>query len=174
MLEHPSSAAHVLENWRHCAVYYAMITGGTGTVRTVWPFRDPVVRYALGVTENIALASSLQRLCRCLLAAGAVCIYPVVRGLPPVRSEDDVRALPARLALEAANLMTIHLYGSCPMGEYRHHAVVDSFGRVHGVPGLIVSDASIFCGSLGVNPQGTVMAFARRNACHFLETENDG
>jgi choline dehydrogenase-like flavoprotein len=70
--------------------------------------------------------------------------------------------------------MTIHLYGSCPMGEYRHHAVVDSFGRVHGVPGLIVSDASIFCGSLGVNPQGTVMAFARRNACHFLETENDG
>lgn len=174
MLEQRAWATHVIEKWRHCAVYYAMIIGGAGSVREMWPFRDPLVRYALGTAEGELLAASLRRLCRCLLAGGATCIYPVVGGLPPVRSEDDLRLLPARLDPAAASLMTIHLYGSCPMGERRSIAAVDSYGRVPDVPGLLVSDASLFSGSLGVNPQGTVMAICRRNAVRFLERGSDG
>jgi choline dehydrogenase-like flavoprotein len=64
--------------------------------------------------------------------------------------------------------MTIHLFSSCPMGERRDRCAVDSFGRVHGTPNLRVADASILCGPPGVNPQGTIMALARRNALHFL------
>jgi choline dehydrogenase-like flavoprotein len=42
-------------------------------------------------------------------------------------------------------------------------------GRVRGCEGLWLADASLFCGPLGVNPQGTVMALARRNALAFLK-----
>ena len=62
--------------------------------------------------------------------------------------------------------MTIHLFSTCPMGERRDRCVVDSFGRVFGQPGLIVSDGSVLCTATSVNPQGSIMAFARRNALH--------
>ena len=40
-------------------------------------------------------------------------------------------------------------------------------GRVHGVEGLIVADASVIPTNLGVNPQHTIMALAR----HFAHEE---
>jgi len=33
---------------------------------------------------------------------------------------------------------------------------------------LFIADASLLCTAPGVNPQGTIMALARRNALHFL------
>jgi choline dehydrogenase-like flavoprotein len=64
--------------------------------------------------------------------------------------------------------MTVHAFSTCPMGEERSRCASDSFGRVHEVPNLHVADASLLCGPPGVNPQGTIMAVARRNALHFL------
>jgi choline dehydrogenase-like flavoprotein len=54
------------------------------------------------------------------------------------------------------------------MGERADRCAVDSYGRVHGYENLFVSDASVLPDSPGVNPQGSVMAVARRNAQHFL------
>jgi choline dehydrogenase-like flavoprotein len=63
--------------------------------------------------------------------------------------------------------MTIHLFSSCVMGEARDVCAVDSFGKVHGQQNLFVNDASLLCTAPGVNPQGSIMAIARRNALHF-------
>jgi len=57
--------------------------------------------------------------------------------------------------------MTVHLFGSCPLGQ-----AVDPWGQVIG--GLYINDGSLLPGALGVNPQGTIMAVARRNIQHFL------
>ena len=54
------------------------------------------------------------------------------------------------------------------MGE-TSAAAVDSFGRVDGRDNLRIADASLFCDSPGVNPQGGVMALARRTARNFLD-----
>jgi len=54
------------------------------------------------------------------------------------------------------------------MGENKDRCAVNSFGKVHGWEDLYVSDGSILCDSPGVNPQGSIMALARRNAIHFL------
>ena len=67
-----------------------------------------------------------------------------------------------------ASLMTIHLFSSCPMGENRSQCAADSFGRVHDLKNLYLADASLLCTAPGVNPQGSIMALARRNALHFL------
>ena len=54
------------------------------------------------------------------------------------------------------------------MGENQTLCAADSFGRVHGIPNLHLADASLLCSAPGVNPQGSIMAFARRNALAFL------
>ena len=77
--------------------------------------------------------------------------------------------MPDILANGAANLMSVHLFSSCPMGEDQNQCATDSFGRVHGFKNLFVNDASLLCTAPGVNPQGSIMALARRNALQFLE-----
>jgi choline dehydrogenase-like flavoprotein len=49
-------------------------------------------------------------------------------------------------------------------------ALFTSYGAVHGVDGLIVSDASIMYTATPVIPLATIMALARRNAHHYRRT----
>ena len=84
-------------------------------------------------------------------------------------NEKQLTDLPDSLAAEADNIMTVHLMASCPMGEDRRVAAVNSWGRVHGHSGLYVADVSTLCTSPGVNPQGTIMALAKRSSDHFLK-----
>jgi len=169
MLDHPEFAAGAMSAWRHHAIYYAMIRGGRGRVRSLPLFRDPLVQYKLAEVDLADLALAMKHLCRCLFAAGAQALYPSVIGLAPLTSLNDLDRLPAFLPPDRTNLMTIHLFSSCPLGENREECVADSFGRVHGEQKLWLADGSLLPGPPGVNPQGTILALARRNACRFLE-----
>jgi choline dehydrogenase-like flavoprotein len=150
------------------AVYYCASTGGRGSVRHLPGYRDPLVRYQLDGYDLRELAAGLLDLCRCLFAAGACTLYPCMPGAPVLRNEADLRLLPDCLSPARANLMTVHLFSTCPMGNRRDRATADSFGRVHGHSDLWIADASLLPGPPGVNPQGTVMAIARRNAQFML------
>ena len=85
------------------------------------------------------------------------------------RTADDLgRAADAEgfFALDAGPLgkdITVHPLGGCPMADDHAEGVVDGHGRVHGYPGLYVSDGSIVPTALGVNPSETIAALAERN-----------
>jgi choline dehydrogenase-like flavoprotein len=168
LAEHRTRLDDVDAGWRHMALYYAMTTGGCGSVRVLPGLRDPLVRYRLAPDDLATLGDGLRVLCRTLFAAGATELFPAVRGLGPLRSDADLARIPAVLPPDRTSIVSLHLFASCPMGEDRRRAVVDSFGRVHGERGLYVADASLLGGPPGVNPQGTVMGIVRRNAMAFL------
>jgi choline dehydrogenase-like flavoprotein len=169
MLDHPSWASEVPQAWACMANYYAMLAGqGQATVRTLPRFRDPLVRYRLGQQDRRHLAEGLRKLADILFAAGALALYPGLAGAPRLLRRDDLRLLPEMLPNGLARLMTVHLFSSCPMGEEPHKCATDSFGRVHGFDNLFVNDASLLCTAPGVNPQGSIMALARRNVRHFI------
>lgn len=160
---------HLPATWPHLANFYAMSAGpSTGTVRTLPGCAAPLVRYHLHPAERANLTRGLRLLCQALLAAGATELFPATEPHLRLQHEPDLRQLPEILADGTAQLMTIHLFSSCPMGEDRQRTATDSFGRVHGFSNLFIADASLLCTPPTVNPQGTIMAFARRNALHFL------
>ena len=90
----------------------------------------------------------------------------------------DGKALIAAAATEGAAVMKAagavetwrsplggqHLMGGCVMGTDPMHSVTDAFGRVHGVPSLIVAGPSLFPTASAVNPTFTVHALALRSA----------
>ncbi len=168
LAEHPDALRRLPDTWRHLAIYYAMIRGGCGSVRPLPFYRDALVRYRLEEADQADLAEALRQLCRCLFAAGATTLYPTLSDGLCLTDAGQLADLPAVLRPNRASLMTIHLFSSCPMGEDRHRCTADSFGRVHGSTGLYLADASLLCGPPGVNPQGTIMALARRNTLAFL------
>jgi len=168
MLDHPRHFDELLAHWRNAAVYYAMISPvGTGSIRTVPGFASPLVRYRLTPEDYAALGDGLRKLGQVLFEAGAVRQYPGLPGGPRLENIKDLSRLAGALPA-AASLMTIHLFSSCPMGEDRRRCGANSFGALPGVPNLFVNDASLLCTAPGVNPQGSIMALARRNALKFL------
>ncbi|MFM7129443.1 MAG: GMC oxidoreductase, partial [bacterium] len=96
---------------------------------------------------------------------------PSIAGAPALKSPGDLSMIPAMLSGSLTNLMTIHLFGSCPMGEEKPRCVANSFGAVHDVDGLYLADASLLCTAPGVNPQGSIMAVVRRNAVEWLDRQ---
>jgi choline dehydrogenase-like flavoprotein len=166
---HPNMMEEVDREWRRMAIYYVQSTGGRANIRNFPGFSDPIVRVHLTAADLAELAEGLARLSEVLFAAGAEAVYPSIAGYPVLRSLDDIARLPPTMQPQQANPTTMHLFSSCPMGENQDICAVDSFGRVHGSEHLFIADASILCEPTVVNPQGTVMAMARRNVLQTIE-----
>jgi cholesterol oxidase len=64
--------------------------------------------------------------------------------------------------------ITVHPLGGCPMADDPAAGVVDSYGRVHSYPGLLVLDGSIVPTALGVNPSETIAALAERGVAQLI------
>ena len=142
---------------------------GTGRVRTI-PGLGTQVFYRLTDADAARLVRGVELTAEALFAAGARRILLPFDGAPAVRSPIELRNLLARPVPKASmQVYSIHLMGTARMSEDPRRGVTDSFGAVHGVPGLLVADASLFPGPLGINPAETVIALAMRNAQRLLE-----
>lgn len=79
-------------------------------------------------------------------------------GRAAFRAAIDARGTaPNRIAVFSA-----HQMGTARMHRDAARGVLDPYGRVHGIDGLLVADASAFPLASGVNPMLTIMALAHR------------
>jgi choline dehydrogenase-like flavoprotein len=163
-----------MANFRQMASFYVGIKGsGRGSVRPSRFGRGSAsIRYGVSREDLRHLSVGLARLSMVLLAAGAETVYPSVHGLPEIRTRvEAARWLDELLPASSVALTTVHAFSSCPIGERTDRCAANSFGKVHRYDNLYLNDASMLPSSPGVNPQGTVMALARRNALHFAATQ---
>jgi hypothetical protein len=169
MAAHADHAAEIDRNWPRMAIYYVQSTGGRGLVRALPGIRDPIVRVSLSDADLAELGEGLRRLVEVLFAAGATRIFPSIPGYPILDRANWMKALPEKLSPARANATALHLFSSCPMGENQAVCAADSYGKVHGTDGLYIADSSLLCGPTIVNPQGTIMAVAHRNAIRAID-----
>jgi len=128
----------------------------------------PVVHYRFTPEAIHGLVQGAITSAKISFAAGAVRAHVPVSYVPTIERADRERLdqiaenpdfKPGKLSISAA-----HLQGGCAMGSGPEDSVTDSYGRVHGVPGLYVADSSLFPKSLEINPYLTIMALADRVA----------
>lgn len=165
---------HLMQNWRNCASYYAMIRPrGIGSVTPIPFAREPFVRFNLAPEDWKALGQGLTRLSQAMFAAGAKQVIPSItghEGWSDARQVDQF--FDSQLPKKNTNLMTIHLFSSCPPGEHPDACATDSYGRVRGIENLFVADGSSIPEAPGVNPQMTIMAMAYRVAQAAISSSN--
>jgi choline dehydrogenase-like flavoprotein len=127
-----------------------------GRVRLSYPLRDPHVEAARDALANMA---------RLQLAAGAEAVVTLHDPPLTIRSEADIAHIErAGFGANRHTLFSAHQMGGCAMGGDARGSVVDSQGRHHELDNLWITDGSIFPTSLGVNPQLSIYAMARRIA----------
>ena len=158
------------------ADYNRVVTGGplvadsgNGRVRSV-PGLGTQVFYRLTDATAARLVRGVELTAEALFTAGARRVLLPFDGAPEVRGPEQLRNLLARpVSGRSIRVYSIHLMGTARMSEDPRRGVTDSYGAVHGVPRLFVTDASLFPGPTGINPMETVIAVSMRNAHRLLE-----
>ncbi|GMU59968.1 MAG: hypothetical protein AMXMBFR34_17310 [Myxococcaceae bacterium] len=159
-----------LARFRHLAMWcHAVRAESTGTVKPSL-FGKPVVRYTLNRADMLRFRQGMLLLAKQHFAAGARRVIPGISGMPYELGPDQVSLL-EDAPLDPRKYVAIlsHLFGGCVMGRDERTSVTDARGRVHGVQGLVVADASVIPTNLGVNPQHTIMGLAQVFAQALLD-----
>ena len=107
------------------------------------------------MAEMLAGVKMLRRLAQAEPLADL--IYHEISPGDEVQTDDDLSA-----DIRARCGTVYHPVSTCRMGLSEHDAVVDQQGRVFGVAGLRVIDASIFPTQLSVNTNATTIALAHK------------
>ena len=139
-------------------VYRAKVKGSVRAKRNGMP--DP--RLWVPKEEVHTVMREVHRLTNAYLDCGARYVFTGVKLAPEeIRTKDQADALlNKRIRGRHVTMTCNHTFGSCPMGPREDSSVVDLDGKVWGVPGLWITDASVFPSPSAVNPQSTVMALA--------------
>lgn len=188
-MEIPSALIGVLSAslpWRSAAEYRALLARADHASVIIPIVRDresgrvtvdrggrALVHYRVtGQTERHVLRSIVEA-ARVHLAAGAREVLTLHTAPLRLRPGDNVDAFAAEVARRGVGpnrvgMFSAHQMSTARMGARAGASVADANGRVRGVGGLFVADASAFPNASGVNPMLTVMALARRNTTRML------
>ena len=141
-----------------------------GRVRRL-PRGDVLPTYRMNAVDARRYSVGVATAAEVLFAAGATKVYPGIAGIDSITSLDEVRDLKENgVAPERMRLSAFHPMGTVRAGADPAKSVVDPWGRHHSVSNLWVADASVFPNCVGVNPQMTIMALAKRSAEMLIET----
>jgi choline dehydrogenase-like flavoprotein len=141
------------------ATFGAMVADrGVGSVSSVRG--ETLVRYNIARADVAKLIVAIEAMGRLLFAAGAV---EVLTGLPGATTATSLPALRDALHRSdprALHLAAFHPTGTAAAGADEQRCPVDETGRLRGVDGVWVADASILPSCPEVNPQLSIMALA--------------
>jgi choline dehydrogenase-like flavoprotein len=152
------------------ATYGMMVTdSGSGSVRCRGGWR-PHIFYSLSQKDAELFKKGMIMVAKLFFAADAEKLFLGLPGLEVLAGVDDVKKLEAyKIKPTDLELAAFHPMGTCRIGNDPLKSVVDQNMRVHGLENLSIADASVIPSSIGVNPQMTIMALARRAAHHILD-----
>lgn len=126
---------------------------------------DPFVTYWLNEADRALLQRGFGILARVFFAGGAREVHSGVAGWETFRSLKDVeRFEAAHVEARQIDLTAYHPLGTACMGKDPLKSVVGPTQETHDVHNLFICDGSAVPGSLGVNPQLTIMAMSLRAA----------
>jgi choline dehydrogenase-like flavoprotein len=159
------------EHAERMSLYNYMMTAGclvedTGVGRVgLGPDLEPWMSFRLSPRDVETVHRGVRLSAEQMFAAGAKSVLLPFGDLPELKGPDDLRKIDLRpRKRHNIELMTVHIMSSARMSRDKNGGVVDAWGRVHGVDGLVVADASIIPSSIGVNPMGTIVALSLRSA----------
>jgi len=130
----------------------------------------PQAFYQLSEHDAANMQRGLVLLAELLFAAGAKKLLLPFHDAKELHSADDAhRFLDRPIPPKGWEVVTVHMMGTAKMGTDRTTSVTDSFGFMHDVDRLLISDASVFPSPCRVNPMETIMALATRSAGHIID-----
>jgi choline dehydrogenase-like flavoprotein len=172
LITEPGTGKPYIDYMQHARFNAGIVTlihdHNVGEIR--WNGEYKTIDYRLSDQDFPSMMAALTAAIRLHLAAGAEEVFLPATERLAVRRESEIEAMVGQLRNrpQALRMVSYHPQGSCRMGADPANSAVDPHGRLHGVEGLYVADASLLPTSLIVNPQVTVYALANYVADRLL------
>jgi choline dehydrogenase-like flavoprotein len=147
-----------LEQAGHLATVGAMIADAPGG--RVHGRRRPLMTYRLSRADGRRLLRAVELAGQLLFAAGAREVLPGLAGRAHVGSVRELQEAVIGADPRELHLAAFHPSGSARAGADATRHPVDEYGRLRGVEGVWVCDASVLPSCPTVNPQVSIMAVA--------------
>lgn len=165
-----AALAELMQGYNRMVVAGCLVEdAASGRVVTL-PGGRPVIRYQLRDADARGIVRGMSHTAEVMLAAGARRLLVPVEGVTePLEPDAARRLLRGTIRPSALRPFTVHVMGTARMSSDPSRGVVSSSGDLHGMAGVLVADASIFPGPVGVNPMMTIVALAARNAERLIE-----
>lgn len=161
-----------LDRAHHVASVGAMVAD-EGVGRVVRSARGPtLLRYAITDRDLGKLVTAIEAMGRVLFAAGAREVLTGLPSAPTVSSMDELSDVLRRSDPRRLHLAAFHPTGTAAAGSDEQLCPVDEHGRLRGVDGVWVADASILPSCPEVNPQVSIMALALAVAERVVASRN--
>ncbi len=160
-----------VEDYPHTAYFGFMIRDQSRGRVLPGPHPDwPWILYWLNSNDFSLFRRGILELARMYFAAGAVSVsVPSWRNIPNFKHEEALRRWLGTSTPRDFLISAYHPLGTCRMGSGPDQGVVSEDGAVYGMEQLYVLDGSMVPGSLGVNPQVTIMALACKAASRLAD-----
>ncbi|MET8446092.1 GMC family oxidoreductase [Streptomyces sp. NPDC005209] len=117
-----------------------------------------LLRYDVDDRDAGRLLRAVRAMGELLFAAGAEEVLTGIPGMPRVRSLAELDTLLAGTSVRQLHLSAYHPTGTVAAGTDAERFPADATGRLRGVHGVLVADASVLPGCPEVNPQLSIMA----------------
>jgi hypothetical protein len=156
----PGVGTELLERLRgadHVATLGAMIADAPSG--RVFGRRQARIGYGLAREDARKLRVAVGMMARVLLAAGAREVE-LGGGVEPIRRIEELEPALERLSVRRLHLAAFHPTGGCAGGRDPARHPADPHGRLRGVRGVVIADASLLPSCPRVNPQLSIMALA--------------
>jgi len=148
-----------LDRAHQVATFGAMVADrGVGSVLSMRG--ETLVRYNIDRADIGKLVVALEAMGRLLFAAGAVEVLTGLPGATTVTSQAALQDVLRSSNPRGLHLAAFHPTGTAAAGADEQLCPVSETGRLRGVEGVWVADASILPSSPEVNPQLAIMALA--------------
>jgi len=166
----------IMNNYQNYSIYYSLINSDSkGRIVKTKLNSDSLVIYNISkkdIKKNIA---GIKKLGKILFLGGAKKIYLPCGNIKSL----DIISFSSIFEMNTffkknkyiPELSSIHLFSSVPMGK-DENSPLDSFGKLKNQSNIYINDASMLPTPTGVNPQGTIMAVAKRNVEKFIASLN--
>jgi choline dehydrogenase-like flavoprotein len=121
--------------------------------------------YQMNQQDARKMQFGIARVAEIYFAAGAKRVFTPKYGHTILNSADEIKGFEtARVKSSHYELGAFHPLGTARMGADPKKSVVDFDLKAHDIASLYIMDGSVVPGSLGVNPQVTIMTLALRAA----------
>lgn len=137
--------------------------GSYGTLDSVRRV-GPVIRYGLTPQDIDGFHYAMKLIAQTYFEVGAVkVLLPIIDAHNTFNSFAEVEQGFRREKLKSDHLlgMGFHPLGTCRFSNGPENGVIDSHGKLHKHKNVFICDGSAIPGPLHVNPQVTIMAFAK-------------
>ncbi|MCL4421709.1 MAG: GMC family oxidoreductase [Actinobacteria bacterium] len=120
----------------------------------------PVLLYDLSRRDGARLLKALGAMARVLFAAGAVEVLTGIPGAMRLKDPEEIDSAMGAARVQDLHLAAFHPTGTVPAGADPLRFPVEPDGKLRGIQGVWVADASVLPSCPEVNPQMSIMAMS--------------